>query len=49
MVEGWITVRIDNAMKEALEKAVRRKKLALNESDYTRDALRKKLREDGLM
>lgn len=49
MGEEWITVRVDNAMKEALEKAVKRKKLALNPSDYARDAIRKKLREDGLL
>jgi len=49
MAENFITFRADDMMMEALTKAVKNKKLALNESDYARDAVRKKLREDGLL
>jgi len=49
MGEEFITVRVDETIRDALTKAVKSKKFALNESDYIRDAVRKKLREDGLL
>ena len=39
--------RVSPSDADAIRQAA--KKLALNESDYIRDAVRKKLREDGLL
>ncbi len=41
--------RCSQADAEALRKAIDVKHLALDESDYIRDAMRRKLKEDGLL
>jgi hypothetical protein len=43
-----ISVRLPRELAEALAEAVKNGK-AVSESDYLRDAIRKKMREDGLI
>jgi|GEM_PF-4822902 len=43
-----VSVRLPTEITNALKKAIKKGK-AVSESDYLRDAIRKKLREDGLL